>query len=68
LNRALKQKCPIITQRKRKVILLHDNARPHIAKVIKDIDTWKVLSHASYLLDCAPHYHLFRSMWFGFID
>jgi len=32
----LSQKHPIITQRKCKVILLHDNARLHVAKIVKD--------------------------------
>jgi len=36
LNHALNQKCPIIVQRKRKVILLHDNTRSHVAKIVKD--------------------------------
>jgi len=35
LNRALNQECPIIVQRKRKVISLHDNARPHAKIMLK---------------------------------
>jgi len=46
--------------------LLHDNARPHVAKIVKDMLLalqWKVLSHAAYLPDCAPSdYYLFRLM------
>jgi len=60
LNRALNQKHP------RKVILLHDNARSHIAKIVKDTLLslqWEVLLHVAYSLDCAPSdHHLFRSM------
>jgi len=46
LNRALNQKRPIITQKKRKIILLHDNARLHIVKVVKDTLSalqWEIL-------------------------
>jgi len=72
LNRALKQKCLIIAQRKRKMILLHDNARSHIAKVIKDTLSalqWEVLPHAAYSPDYAPSdYHLFRSLRHGLAD
>jgi len=39
LSRALREKQPEYEQRHDKVILLHDNARPHVAKVLKNI--WK---------------------------
>ena len=52
--------------RQHKVILLHDNARPHVTKLVKEMLEalcWEVLFHAAYPLDCAPsYYHLFRSM------
>jgi len=55
-------------QRHDKVILLHDNARPHVAKVIKKyLETlkWDVLPHPPYSLDIAPSdYWLFRSSKF----
>jgi len=35
LSRALREKRPEYKQRHDKVILLHDNVRPHVAKVVK---------------------------------
>ncbi|KAG5319404.1 MOS1T transposase, partial [Pseudoatta argentina] len=55
-----------------KVILLHDNARPHVAKPIKTyLETLKceVLPHPPYSPDIAPSdFHLFRSMAHGLAD
>ncbi|GBP83312.1 Mariner Mos1 transposase [Eumeta japonica] len=50
-----------------KMILQHDNARPHVAKVVKTyLETcmsWEVLPHPPYSLNIAPSdYYLFRSM------
>ncbi|KAG5327483.1 MOS1T transposase, partial [Pseudoatta argentina] len=49
-----------------KVILLHDNARPHVAKPVKTyLETlkWEVPTHPLYSPDIAPSdFHLFRSM------
>lgn len=49
-----------------KVRFLHDNARPHVAKLtrdkLKELD-WEVLPHPPYSPDLAPSdYHLFRSL------
>jgi len=66
LSRALREKRPEYDQRHDKVILLHDNARPHVAKVVKKyLETlkWDVLPHPPYSPDIAPSdYWLFRRM------
>ncbi|KAG5313072.1 MOS1T transposase, partial [Pseudoatta argentina] len=51
LSRALKEKRPLYAQRHDKVILLHDNTRPHVAKPVKTyLETlkWEVLPHLLY--------------------
>jgi [histone H3]-lysine36 N-dimethyltransferase SETMAR len=65
LNEALIQKRPALINRKR-VILQHDNARPHSSKntqqKIKNLG-WEVLPYPPYSPDIAPSdYHLFRSL------
>lgn len=66
LKRAMMKKRPNIATRHESVILLHDNARPHVSKKVrKTLDTfgWEILSHPLYSPDIAPSdYHLFRSM------
>jgi len=48
------------------VILLHDNAPLHIAKLVKEtieVFGWEILSHAAYSPDLAPSdYYLFASI------
>lgn len=72
LSRALKDKRPQYNDRHDKVILQHDNARPHVAKQVKTyLQTlkWEVLHHPPYSPDVAPSdYHLFRSMTHGLAD
>jgi len=66
LSRALRDKRPEYEERHDKVILLHDNARPHVAKVVKTyLETlkWDILPHPPYSPDIAPSdYWLFRRM------
>ena len=57
LSRALREKLPEYEQRYDKVILLHDNAQLHVAKVVKKyLETlkWDILPHPSYSPDIAP--------------
>jgi len=57
LSCALREKRPEYEQRHDKVILLHDNVRSHVAKVVKKyLETlkWDVLSHLPYSPDIAP--------------
>lgn len=72
LSRALREKRPQFEQRHDKVILQHDNARPHVATAVKTyLETlkWEVLPHPPYSPDIAPSdYHLFRSMAHGLAD
>ena len=60
---------PQYTKRHDKVIFQHDNARPHVAKVVQETLeslTWDVLPHPPYSSDIAPSdYYLYRSMAHG---
>ena len=62
LRRALRDKRP-----GRNIIILHDNARPHAARLTSEATAkmgWEVLPHPSYSPDLAPSdYHLF-----GFVN
>jgi len=66
LNRALKEKRPEWENRHDKIILQHDNARPHVHGSVKNYlerVNWEVLPHPPYSPDIAPSdYYLFRSM------
>ena len=72
LNRALREKRPEYQKRQHKVILLHDNAPSHTAKLVKETIeafSWEIISHAAYSPDLAPsNYYLFASMGHALSD
>lgn len=72
LSQELQVKRPDYKGRHDKVILLHDNARPHTGKVVKDTLenlNWEILPHPPYSPDIAPSdFHLFRSMTHALSD
>ncbi|XP_067126777.1 histone-lysine N-methyltransferase SETMAR-like [Centruroides vittatus] len=65
LRLKLHEKHPALVNRK-KITLLHDNARPHTAKITQEKILefgWSVLPHPPYSLDLAPtDFHLFRAL------
>lgn len=62
----LKTKLASVRPGREKVLFLHDNARPHIAKMTRQklLELgWEILPHPPYSPDIAPSdYHLFRSL------
>ena len=69
LSQALKEKRAHYYSRHDKGILLHDNARPHVAAPVKSyLETlkWEVLLHPPYSPDIASSdFNLFRSLTHG---
>ena len=69
LSQVLKEKRPQYQERHDKVILQHKNARPHVARPVKEYLVtlkWEVLPNPPYSPDVAPSdYHFFRSMAHG---
>lgn len=61
LHKAIKAKRP--GKLSQGVILLHDNARPHVAKIVQETlakKNWEVLHHPAYSPDLSPcDFHLF---------
>lgn len=72
LNQEVATKRPEWIKRHDRPIMLHDNARPHVGKQVKQVleeMKWKVLPHPPYSPDIAPSdYHLFRSMAHGLAE
>ena len=54
LNQEIERNRPFIGKGKRPVKLLHDNARPHVGKLVKEMLLalgWEVLPHPAYSSD-----------------
>ena len=72
LDQALREKRPEYQKRQHKVILLHDNAPSHTAKLVKETIkafSWEILSHAAYSPDLAPSdYYFFASIGHALSD
>lgn len=72
LKEAMQRERPIFRNRHDKIILQHDNARPHVAAVVKTYlegQNWEALPHPPYSPDIAPSdYHLFRGMTHGLAE
>ena len=66
LSEKIKELRPQHGHSMKKIILLHDNATPHVAKATKNKILelgWEVLPHPAYSPDIAPSdFHLFRSL------
>lgn len=66
LNDKIKELRSFSGHSERKIMLLHDNARPHIASYTKNTILelgWEVLPHPAYSPDLAPSdFHIFRSL------
>lgn len=65
VHESLVNKWPALVNRS-KIIYQHDNARPHVARIVKNKLSelqWEVIPHPPYSPDLAPSdYHLFLSM------
>ncbi|GJQ86805.1 hypothetical protein Trydic_g5594 [Trypoxylus dichotomus] len=66
LKQAIQEKLPEWRDRNGKLILQHDNARPHLGQPVRrylEGVKWEVLPHPPYSPDIVPSdYHSFRSM------